>query len=162
MSNALLPGSYDPITLGHVNVIRRAAALFDSVTVLLANNVSKHYTLCAEHRFALIEDAIRNIPNAHADAYDGMLADYIASHGHPVLVKGIRSEKDLAYEQEMALYNREITLRKYGFAAETFFLPADTRYAGVSSTLVRTLASCAAEYADLVPNPELLKAFLAN
>ena len=162
MSCALLPGSYDPITNGHVDVIRRAALLFDKVIVLVSHNSAKHYTFCAKSRLALAADAIRAIPNASADAYDGMLVDYIASHGHPVIVKGIRNEKDFLYEQEMAIYNRQLSERKYGFAAETLLLPADTAYAGVSSTLIRTLMNCGGAYDDLVPNAELMRSILNN
>ena len=160
MRCALLPGSYDPITIGHLDVIRRAAALFDKVTVLIAHNPSKNPLLCPEKRRSLAEDAVKDLPNAAVECFDGMLIDYIAAHDKPVLVKGIRNEKDFSYENEMAQYNRELCIRKYGFEAETLFLPSLPNYCAVSSTLVRTLIASGGKYDDLVPNAALLSEFL--
>lgn len=83
MRSALVPGSYDPITVGHLDVIRRAAQMFDRVTVLVAHNNAKNYLLCSQKRLALAEDAIKDIPGVLAEGYDGMLIDYIASHDRP-------------------------------------------------------------------------------
>ena len=160
MRCALLPGSYDPITIGHLDIVRRAAGIFDHVTVLVAHNSAQNYLLCSQKRLALVEDAIKDIPGVTADLYDGMLIDYMAEHGRPTLVKGVRNEKDFTYEIEMAQYNRELCRRKYGFEAETLFLPASPCYSAVSSTLIRTLAACGGDFDDLVPNGKLLRDFL--
>ena len=162
MRSALVPGSYDPITLGHLDVIRRAAQMFDRVTVLVAHNNAKNYLLCSQKRLALAEDAIKDIPGVLAEGYDGMLIDYIASHDRPILIKGVRNEKDFAYETEMAQYNRELCRRKYGFEAETLLLPCAPCYSALSSTLVRTLATTGGNFDDLVPNAQLLKKFLQD
>lgn len=162
MRCALLPGSYDPITIGHLDVICRAAALFDKVTVLIAHNSAKNTLLCSKKRLLLAEDAIKAIPNAAAESFDGMLIDYIAAHDKPVLVKGVRNEKDFSYENEMAQYNRELCRRKYGFEAETLLLPSLSCHCAVSSTLVRTLIASGGKYDDLVPNAALLREFLKS
>lgn len=160
MRTALLPGSYDPITKGHLDIIRRAAALYDKVTVLVAKNENKNYMLCTKSRVALAEDAVKDIPGVTVDEFDGMLVDYIVSHGKPVIVKGLRNSADFTYEQNMAFYNYELSSRKYGFAAETVFLNSRPEFAEISSSLVRTLIGFGADYSDLVPNAELLKELL--
>lgn len=157
MSAALLPGSFDPITVGHMDVIRRAASLFDSVTVIVAQNAAKKYLLSEEARLTLVKAAIADIPHAKAELFDGYLVDYAATHGFPVLVKGVRNERDFEYEREMASYNRALSLRKYGITLETLFLPASSDVSEVSSTLVRTLLSIQADYDDLVPDATLLR-----
>ena len=109
-----------------------------------------------------MEDAVKDLSNVSAESYDGMLFDYLGAHPDAVLVKGIRSEKDYLYEQEMAQANHELCRRKYGFEAETLFLPCSPCYANVSSTLVRILAANGGDYSDLVPNPVLLRDYLAS
>lgn len=160
MKCALLPGSYDPFTIGHLDIVRRAASLFDSVTVLVAHNAAKKYLLSPEKRLALVQDAVGSLSGVHAEMYDGMLVDYAHAHGNPVFVKGIRDEKDFRYEQEMAAYNRQLSMRKYGLSTETLLLPCTAEYSEVSSTLVRTLLSCNAPYDDLLPNAALFRRLL--
>ena len=162
MSYAILPGSYDPITVGHLDIIRRASLLFDNVTVLVAKNNAKHYLLTAAERLELVSDAIKNLKNVTAEEFDGMLVDYIESHERPVIVKGIRGDKDLYYEQNMAHYNRQLSRRKYGFTAETLFLISEVEYSEISSTLVRTLIDCQTDFSDLVPNAALLTSMLEH
>ena len=113
MRTALLPGSYDPITNGHIEIIKRASELYDKVIVLSAVNASKNYMLCEKSRLALIEDAIKDIPNATSDSFSGLLVDYCASHGNPVIVKGLRNEKDFIYEQDMALFNKDLGIIRH-------------------------------------------------
>ena len=157
MRCAILPGSYDPITNGHLEIIKRAAELYDKVIVLSAVNLSKNYMFCENSRLALIEDAIKDIPNAVADSFSGLIVDYLASHGTPVIVKGIRIEKDFLYEQEMALMNKDLGLRRHNINVETVFLCADAQFSEISSTKVRLYASTNTSYDDLVPNPELFR-----
>ena len=160
MRCAILPGSYDPITNGHLEIIKRAAALYDKVIVLSAVNASKNYMLCERSRLALIEDAIKDIPNAVAESFSGLLVDYCASHGNPVIVKGLRNEKDFTYEQDMALFNKDLGLRRHNINVETVFLCSDAKFSEISSTRVRFYAQTGTEFDDLVPNPELLMSFL--
>lgn len=162
MRCAILPGSYDPITIGHLEIIKRAAELYDKVIVLSAVNSSKNYMLCENSRLALIEDAVKNIPNAVADSFSGLIVDYLASHGNPVIVKGIRNEKDFQYEQEMALMNKDLGLRRHNINVETIFLCADAKFSEISSSKVRLYMSTSTLYEDLVPNPKLLKDLLCK
>ena len=160
MKTALIPGSYDPITNGHLEIIRRAAILYDKVIVLSAINPSKNYMLCEKSRLALIENAIKDIPNAIADSFSGLLVDYCASHENPVIVKGIRNEKDFIYEQDMALFNKELGKRRLNIDVETVFLCADAVFSEISSTRVRFYIQNGTDFDDLVPDSELLKELL--
>ena len=162
MNKALIPGSFDPITVGHLDIIRRAAEMYDEVTVLVAKNSAKNYMLCTGKRARLIEDAVKNLKNVKVDSFDGTLVDYVATNGKPVIVKGLRNSTDFEYEQNMAFYNRELSVRKYGFSAETLFLVSLPCFSEVSSSLVRTLLGCGTGVDDLVPNAKLLKNIVAE
>lgn len=132
MKIAIIPGSFDPMTLGHVNVVERAALLFDEVVVAVMNNESKRYMLTAEQRTEAARLSCAHIPGVCVINDHGMLVDLVDRVGACAIVKGIRDEKDLAYEQKMAQYNREKNPR-----AETLYLPCDPQFEQVSSTAVR-------------------------
>jgi len=145
MKIALIPGSYDPITLGHVNIIERASKMFDKVYVAVMNNdsskysavlSSKTYTFTVEERLIMVEHATEHIENVEAISSSGMLIDLFDELGATAIVKGIRNEKDLEYEMIHAKWNKEHNDR-----AETLFLPADEKLCSVSSTAVRQLIS---------------------
>ena len=160
MRTALIPGSYDPITNGHLDIIKRAAELYDNIIVLSAINPDKKYMFSTNDRLALIEDAIEDLPNAVADSFPGYLVDYCASHGVFVILKGIRNEKDFLYEQNMALANKELGLSRHGINVETVFMCADKRFEETSSTVVRARINSGTDFSDIVPNHELLKKLL--
>ena len=162
MITAILPGSYDPITVGHLDIIRRAAALYDEVIVLIAKNSAKNYLLCSKSRLALAEDAVRELPNVRCDSFDGYIVDYAARFEKAVLVKGLRNAADYTYEAEMAAYNAILMEKKYGKALETVYLDAKSANAVISSTLVRNLLTIGAAVEDYVPNAALLNSFLSN
>lgn len=152
---ALLPGSYDPITLGHMDVIRRAAALFDGVVVAVMTNdmkkyvetaKSKQYMFSMDERTTLVAAACADIPNVRVISSTARLIDLVDELGADVIVKGIRNEVDYTYEQQHALYNRAHNPR-----AETLYLPADPRFDAISSTLVRERLSHGQSVDDLVP-----------
>ena len=155
MSIALIPGSYDPITLGHLDVISRAAARFDRVIVAVMNNdmqrydstaKSKDYLFTLEQRVSMATDACRTLENVQVIGSCARLIDLFDELGADVIVKGVRNEADYAYEQTHALYNRAHNER-----AETLYLPADPRFDGISSTLVRERLLQGASLDDLVP-----------
>jgi pantetheine-phosphate adenylyltransferase len=146
---AVVPGSFDPVTLGHLDVIERAAGIFDEVHVLVVHNPAKAALLPVAQRVSLIERAI-------ADAsYDGtfvvtswtvgLLVDYCTDVGASVLVKGVRSQIDVAYETPMAIVNRNLA------GVETVFLLPDPAHAHVSSSLVRQVASLGGDVSPYVP-----------
>ena len=156
MSRALIPGSYDPITVGHLDIIKRTAALFDEVVVLVSKNSSKNYMLCSEKRAALVENAVKKLHNVRVAIYEGLLVDFAMTNNIDVTVKGIRNDKDYQYEESMAGTNMLLSRKLYGRDFETMYLPCSKEYADISSTVVRMLLSNDGDVSELVPNYELL------
>ncbi len=144
-----MPGSFDPVTLGHLDVIERAAGLFDEVHVLVVHNPDKSALLPIAQRVSLIQDAVREagLPTTiTVTSWSvGLLVDYCTDVGASVLVKGIRSQIDVAYETPMAIVNRNLA------GVETIFLLPDPGHAHVSSSLVRQVASLGGDVAPYVP-----------
>ena len=141
MSSALIPGSFDPITLGHLDIITRAAARFDKVTVAVMNNDMqkyvqgapvKTYLFALSERRAMAEAACAHLPNVEVIAAGGMLIKLFDCVEADFIIKGVRNTADFEYEQKHALYNRAHNPR-----AETLYMPADPAFDGISSTLVR-------------------------
>ena len=133
---AILPGSYDPITKGHVALIARAAKLFDKVVVAVMQNSEKTYFFTEEERRLLAEASVSDIPNCEVISDGGLLIDLYRRLGATCVVKGVRNETDYRYESTQAEWNRA---HLEGF--ETLYMPADGAYAEISSTAVRTLLS---------------------
>lgn len=146
---AVVPGSFDPITLGHLDVINRAAGLFDELHVLVVHNPGKTALLPISQRVALIEQAIAEAQMPGTIVVTswsvGLLVDYCTDVGASVLVKGIRSQIDVAYETPMAIVNRNLA------GVETIFMLPDPAHAHVSSSLVRQVASLGGDVAPYVP-----------
>ncbi len=156
MSRALIPGSYDPITVGHLDIIKRTSELFDEVVVLVSRNSSKNYMLCSEKRAMLVEDAVKKLHNVRVAIYDGLLVDFANSNDIDVTIKGIRNDKDYQYEESMAGTNMLLSRKMFGKDFETMYLPCSKEYADVSSTVVRMLITNGCNVEGLVPNSELL------
>ena len=140
---ALIPGSFDPITMGHIDIIERAAAKFDRVIVAVMNNdsakhdstlSSKNYTFEMEERLYFVRVSLAHIQNVEVVSSTGMLIDLFDEVGADVIVKGVRNGEDLEYEMKHAKWNKAHNPR-----VETLFLPAEERFSSVSSTMVRTL-----------------------
>ena len=130
-----MPGSYDPVTLGHVDIIRRAAVLFDKVIVAAMINSEKQYYFTSEERVAFLKDALKDLPNVAVDYSEEMLYEYVIRNGACAIVKGIRNGKDTDYEILMADFNRE-----HAPTCDTLLLPADNTLTQVSSTEVKKMA----------------------
>lgn len=147
---AVVPGSFDPVTLGHLDVIERAAGLFDELHVLVVHNPAKTALLPIAQRVSLIERAIADagLPsNITVTSWSvGLLVDYCTDVGASVLVKGIRSQVDVAYETPMAIVNRNLA------KVETIFLLPDPAHAHVSSSLVRQVSALGGDVAPYVPS----------
>lgn len=156
---AVVPGSFDPVTLGHLDVIRRASALFDEVHVLVVHNPNKSAMLPITERISLIEQAIAADTSVTGKIIVsswsvGLLVDYCTEVGANVLVKGLRSQTDIAYEMPMVLMNRSLA------NVETVFLLPEPAHSYVSSSLVRQVASLGGDVSDYVP--EVVATYLAT
>lgn len=148
MRTAICPGSFDPITLGHLNIIRRASKIFDKVVVLVAVNSGKTrpmFTL--EERADMCRRACERYPNVVVDTSNILLAEYARQHEGAVLVKGLRAASDFDYEFQMDLINKNINPQ-----LETMFLTASGKYTFLSSSVVREMARYGADLTGLVPN----------
>lgn len=144
MTIAVYPGSFDPVTLGHLDVVRRAAALVDEVVVAVATNATKQAMFGLDERVQLARDAVGGIPGVRVEAVDGLLVDFCTSIGATMLLKGLRSGADYDAEVPMALMNRHLS------GIETVFLPADRSVSHVSSSMVKDVARHGGAIDDLV------------
>ena len=135
MKIAIYPGSFDPITLGHLDIIRRAALCFDKVFVCVMDNCDKKsHMFPAEKRLEMLRRSVEELPNVETELYRGLLADYAREKGGHVIVKGLRNATDFDLEYQMAAINRGIWAE-----LETVFLPASVEYQHFSSTMVREM-----------------------
>ena len=142
---ALCPGSYDPVTAGHVDIIRRAAAIYDEVVVAVLHNPAKHGTFAVEERIAFIEEETADLEGVRAQAFaNRLLVDVCRDVDATVILKGLRGGTDFAYEIPMALMNRHLT------GIETVFLPGDPTLEHVSSSLVKEVARFGGDVTGLV------------
>ena len=135
MKTAIVAGSFDPVTLGHVELFRRAAGLFDRIIVGAVVNAEKHYCFTVEQRLEFLKDAVKDIPNVTVEYSDEMLYAYVLRKGACAVVKGVRDGKDTDYEIWMSDYNRQ-----HAPSCDTVLLPADKALTQVSSTEVKRLA----------------------
>lgn len=144
------PGSYDPLTMGHLDVITRASALFDEVVVAVLFNPDKQGTFSPEERIELIRQSTADLPNVHAQAFgQRLIVDVCRDLDAGVLLKGIRGSVDYDYERPMALMNREMT------GVETLLLPGNPSLGHYSSSLIRLVAANGADVSAMVPGPVL-------
>ena len=139
------PGSYDPVTLGHVDIIRRAATLYDEVVVAVLHNPAKKGTFSPDERRDLVVEACSDLPNVRVELFGGrLLVDVCRELDAGSIVKGLRGGTDFAYELPMALMNRHLT------GVETVFLPGDPQFGHVSSSLVKEVARYGGDISGLV------------
>ncbi len=147
MSTAICPGSFDPITLGHLNIIRRSSQIFDNVVVCIMHNVMKPNPMfTVEEKLDMVQRAVSRYPNVTVDWSDGLLAEYVRKYEKPVIVKGLRAASDFEYEFQMNLINKRINPE-----LETMFLTASEKYTFLSSSVVREMALYGADLTGLVP-----------
>ncbi len=147
MKTVICPGSYDPITLGHVDVITRASTLFDKVIVLVMINHKKNYSFSPEERVELIKKSVSHLENVVVDYYDGLLAEYAKQHNAYAIVKGLRAMSDFEYEFQMALTNRKLNPD-----IETLFLTTKSEHMYLSSSMVKQIASMGGDISEFVPS----------
>jgi pantetheine-phosphate adenylyltransferase len=147
MSGAVCPGSFDPVTLGHVDVFERAAAQFHEVIVAVLVNPKKSGMFSIDERIAMIEESTTHLPNLRAEAGQGLVVDFVKSHGLTAIVKGLRTGTDFEYELQMAQMNKHIA------GVDTFFVATTPRYSFVSSSLAKEVASLGGDVSALLPEP---------
>ena len=148
MSIAICPGSFDPITLGHLNIIRRASRIFDRVVVCVMYNSTKTSPMFSvEERVDMVRRAVAKYPNVTVDSSDGLLAEYARQFDGAVVVKGLRAASDFEYEFQMHLINKKINPEM-----ETMFLTSSEKYTFLSYSIVREMARYDADLTGLVPD----------
>ena len=155
MRIAVCPGSFDPVTYGHLDIIRRAAQLFDRVIVVVMTNSAKQPAFTKEERMDFLRRATGGLPNVVVDSYGGLLAEYARQHKADVIVKGLRAMSDFEYEFQMALTNRKLYPE-----AETVFLTTTAEHMYLSSSLVKQVAGFGGDITGFVPAcimPDILK-----
>lgn len=145
---AIYPGSFDPLTLGHLDLIERAAGLFDQVVVAVGVNSSKRPLLSPEQRARAIEESVVGLPNVEVDTFHGLLAAYSESRGASAIVRGLRATADFEYEFQMATVNRKLSP-----SIETVFLMTKWEHSYLSSSIVKEIAVLGGDYSSLVPEP---------
>lgn len=147
MRRAIYPGSFDPVTLGHLNIIKRAAAMFDELIVLVSVNSSKNSGMFnPQERVELIRKVTENLPNVRVDCCDILVAEYAKKHRARVLVKGLRAVSDYESEIQLAMVNAKLYSK-----LDTVFLHSSPKYAYLSSTVVKEMARYGADLTDFVP-----------
>ena len=145
MSIAVCPGSFDPVTNGHLDVIERVAAQFDEVIVTVMINKSKKGLFDTDERMTMIAEATAELPNVRVDSWHGLLVHYAQSNDVTAIVKGLRGANDFDYELQMAQMNQKIT------GIDTFFVPADPQFGFLSSSLVKEVATFGGDVTEMVP-----------
>lgn len=145
MTRAVTPGSYDPVTNGHLDIIGRAAQLFDEVVVAVLNNKTKRTLFSTEERIEMLREVTAQWPNVRVDSWHGLLVDYCRENDIKAIVKGLRAVSDYDYELKMAQMNHQLT------GVDTLFMPTTPAYSFVASSLVKEVATYGGDVSSLLP-----------
>ncbi|MBF2654728.1 pantetheine-phosphate adenylyltransferase [Listeria seeligeri] len=143
---AVIPGTFDPITNGHLDIIERAAEIFDVLYVSVLNNSSKKPLFNVEERMEMIKQVTAHLPNIQVESASGLTVDYAAMRGATAIVRGLRAVSDFEYEMQIASMNRTLNA-----AIETFFVMTNTKYSFLSSSMVKEVAQYQGDISELVP-----------
>ncbi|PWR40602.1 pantetheine-phosphate adenylyltransferase [Listeria monocytogenes] len=143
---AVIPGTFDPITNGHLDIIERAAKIFDVLYVSVLNNSSKKPLFTIEERMEMIRQVTAHLPNVHVESASGLTVDYAATRGATAIVRGLRAVSDFEYEMQIASMNRTLNAE-----IETFFVMTNTKYSFLSSSMVKEVAQYQGDISELVP-----------
>ncbi len=146
MTRAVVPGSFDPVTKGHLDIIERSAKIFDEIIVVVLQNPAKVTTFSVEERMDFIRRSTSGMKNVSVDSFDGLLVDYMRKKNAAVIVKGLRAVSDFEYEYQMALTNHKLSSD-----VETLFLNTSQEYMFLSSSIVKQIASFGGDVSDFLP-----------
>lgn len=144
---AVCPGSFDPITLGHLDIIKRGARVFDEVIVVVLNNSAKNSLFSLEERKSLISEATSSIPNVSVDSFSGLLMDYAKEINASAILRGLRAVSDFEYEMQITAMNKKLVDE-----IDTFFVMTNNQYSFLSSSIVKEVAKYGGNVKDLVPD----------
>lgn len=142
----LFPGSFDPITLGHENIVRRAIPLFDKIIIAVGKNANKNYMFSLEQRIQWIKDTFADVPTVEVCTYEGLTVDFAIEQGANFLLRGVRNPADFEFEKSIAMANRQMHPEM-----ETVFLLTSARYSYISSSIVRDVLRNGGDYSLFVP-----------
>jgi len=146
MRTVIYPGSFDPITNGHLDVIQRATKLFDRVVVAVARSETKHPLFPLQERVQMVERAVRHLPHVEADSFEGLLIHYVEKRGAQAVIRGLRAVSDFEFEFQLALMNRKLNER-----IETIFMMPKDAYTFLSSRIVKEIAGLGGDVSAFVP-----------
>jgi pantetheine-phosphate adenylyltransferase len=156
MRRAVYPGSYDPVTNGHLDIVERASGQFDEVIIAVLINKTKKSLFTVDERIKMIQDVTEKLPNVRVDSWHGLLVDYCRNHQINTIIKGLRAISDFDYELQMAQMNQQLS------GVETLFMPTNPLWSFLSSSLVKEVAAYGGDVAHLVPplvHTQLLERF---
>ncbi|MBQ5632248.1 MAG: pantetheine-phosphate adenylyltransferase, partial [Treponema sp.] len=146
MSIAVFPGSFDPPTNGHLNIIQRASTMFDSIDVVIAVNSEKKYLFSQEERFSMLKELVKPYKNVTVHIWEGLIVNYAKKTGAKILLRGIRNTIDFSYEFELSLMNHNLNNE-----IETLFIPTDQKYLLLKSSSIKELARFGGNISEMVP-----------
>ncbi|MBH0775430.1 pantetheine-phosphate adenylyltransferase [Nocardia bovistercoris] len=155
MAGALCPGSFDPVTNGHIDVFARAAAQFDEVVVTVMINPKKQGMFDVEERMEMLREATSHLPNVRVESWQGLLVDFARTQGIGAIIKGLRDAGDFGYELQMAQMNKKLS------GVDTFFIATNPSFSYLSSSLVKEVASYGGDVTDMLP-PSVHKRLLSR
>lgn len=147
MNVAIVPGSFDPVTNGHLDIIKRTAALFDEVYVSILSNSTKNPLFQVNERLELIRRVTSDLPNVKVESFTGLLVDYARHRNAKFIVKGLRAVSDFEYEFQMSLTNKQLAPE-----IETFFITTNSKYSYLSSSIVKEVAKYGGDLTQMVPH----------
>ena len=156
MRTAIYPGSFDPLTNGHIDLIQRAANLFDHVIVAIAKNDTKSPLFSLDGRLDLVRIALKNMPKVSAEAFEGLLVDYVEKRGGQAVIRGLRAVSDFEFEFQLALMNRKLNER-----VETIFMMPKDTYTFLSSRIIKEIARLGGDVSAFVP-PHVREALVSK
>jgi len=146
MRKVIYPGTFDPVTYGHIDLVKRAINLFDAVAVTVAINPTKEPLFTVDERLAMLEDSLKDFENVTVDSFDGLIVDHAKQVGASGILRGLRAVSDFEFEFQMALWNRKLA----NDLATVFLMPHE-KYTYLNSTIIRNLASLHSDVSEFVP-----------